>query len=811
MKEAPLPENEEARLASLYQYKILDTEPEQSFDELTRLAAYICGTPIALVSLVDANRQWFKSKVGLNALETPRSVAFCTHALLEPQQVFIVPDSHADERFADNPLVTSDPNVRFYAGVPLTTADGNSLGTLCVIDHVPRDLKPEQVEALRDLGRQVIRQMELRRNLAEMASTNGQQEQGAKIGKLFFKKMALGMGVATVLMILMGVVSYQNTTQILESNNLDINSLPVIKYLHSTLAKVEEAQTEQREYLLTQKEPDLVAYKNTTKEIYQNLANLKEIKQNTQYQHDLNILQKEIDIKINELDETIKLQQQEGIQATLLKLSNRTKDVAMNDIRNFIDAIETKQNQLIAERNKQAKTNAYNVLKIVFGGIFVNIFIFAGVAYITSLQTAEGNQVKETLEKERNFISTVLETAGALVVVFDLDGRIIRFNRACEETTGYSFNEVRGKILWNIFLAPEQVEPVKAAFNPILKGNSINKCKIEHYWITRDGSRRLISWSNTILIDNQESVKYIISTGIDITERQKAEENIRAMQNQIVIQEKLASLGSLTAGIAHEIKNPLNFVNNFAELSGDLTEELIEEINNQKNRLEPQVSEYITEVLKDLQQNVFKINEHGQRADKIINNMLLHASGGEGNWSTININILLAECLNLAYHGMRGNDPNFNVTIETDYDNSIESLQLVQQDLSRAFINIISNAFYAISEEKIRLGERNGFVPRISVQTKNLGDRIEICIQDNGNGIKQEVLDKIFNPFFTTKPAGEGTGLGLSLTHDIIVQQHQGEIKVETAEESYTKFIIILPKLNNFSTLNGSAKPTLIS
>jgi len=811
MKEAPLPENEQARLASLYEYKILDTEPEQSFDELTRLAAYICGTPIALVSLVDANRQWFKSKVGLNALETPRSVAFCTHALLEPQNVFIVPDSHADERFADNPLVTSDPNVRFYAGVPLTTADGNSLGTLCVIDHVPRDLKPEQVEALRDLGRQVLRQMELRRNLAEMASTNGQPEQGAKIGKLFFKKMALGMGVATALMILMGVVSYKNTTQVLDSTNLGNNSLPVIKYLQTTLAKIEEAQTEQREYLLNKQESDLVAYENTTKEIYQELAKLKKIKQYKQHQQNINILQKAIDAKINELNETINLQQQEGVKATLSKLSNRQNDVAMNDIRNVINAIEIKENQLIAERNKQAKTNAYNVLNIVFGGIVFNCFIFAGVTYITSLQTAEGNQVKETLEKERNFISTVLETAGALVVVFDIDGRIIRFNRACEETTGYSFNEVRGKILWDIFLAPDQVESVKAAFNPILQGNSINKCKLEHYWVTRDGTRRLISWSNTILLDNKESVKYIISTGIDITERQEAEDNIRAMQNQIVIQEKLASLGSLTAGIAHEIKNPLNFVNNFAELSGDLTQELIEEINNQKNRLEPQVTEYITDVLKDIQQNVCKINEHGQRADKIINNMLLHARGGEGNWSKTNINVLLAECVNLAYHGMRGNDPNFKVTVETHYDDAMEALDLVQQDLSRAFINIISNAFYAVNEKRMRMSESNGFVARISVQTKNLGDRIEICIQDNGNGIKQEVLDKIFNPFFTTKPAGEGTGLGLSLTHDIIVQQHQGEIKVETAEGSYTKFIIILPKLNNFSTLNSAAKPAFIS
>src|SRR5579883_725854 len=168
MMKAPLPENETQRIESLLQLKILDSPAEEAFDDLTRLASYICGTPIALISLVDTNRQWFKSKVGIEALETPRDISFCAHAILQPDEIFIVPDAMRDKRFATNPLVTSDPHVRFYAGVPLTNAERQSLGTLCVIDHVPRELTPEQVEALRTIDRQVIKQMELRRNIASL-------------------------------------------------------------------------------------------------------------------------------------------------------------------------------------------------------------------------------------------------------------------------------------------------------------------------------------------------------------------------------------------------------------------------------------------------------------------------------------------------------------------------------------------------------------------------------------------------------------------------------------------------------------------
>jgi signal transduction histidine kinase len=267
---------------------------------------------------------------------------------------------------------------------------------------------------------------------------------------------------------------------------------------------------------------------------------------------------------------------------------------------------------------------------------------------------------------------------------------------------------------------------------------------------------------------------------------------LKATQDQIIAQEKLASLGALTAGIAHEIKNPLNFVNNFAELSAELAEELLEEIENQKDNLDTETTEYIGEILNDLTQNVKKINEHGKRADNIVRGMLMHSGGKAGERQLTDINALLAEYVNLAYHGMRAKDSSFNITINSHYDDTIGSINVVPQNISRVFLNVINNACYSAHENKKELGE--GFLPTLSVSTKNLGEQIEIRIQDNGKGIPDEIRDKIFNPFFTTKPTGQGTGLGLSISHDIIVQEHQGELKVNTEAGSYAEFVIVLPR-----------------
>ena len=310
-----------------------------------------------------------------------------------------------------------------------------------------------------------------------------------------------------------------------------------------------------------------------------------------------------------------------------------------------------------------------------------------------------------------------------------------------------------------------------------------------------------ISIENSRLYNQLEAYNQTLEVKVEERTQQLQEKNhelsitlqkLKATQQQIIAQEKLASLGALTAGIAHEIKNPLNFVNNFAELSAEFTQELLEEIENQKDRLDTETTDYLEEILNDLTQNVKKINEHGKRADNIVRGMLMHSRGKGGDREPTDLNALLAEYVNLAYHGMRAKDASFNISIETHYDDTIGSVTVFPQDISRVFLNVINNACYAAHDKKKQLGD--DFSPRLSASTKNLGDRVELRIRDNGNGIPNDIVDKIFNPFFTTKPTGQGTGLGLSISHDIVVQGHQGELKVETEVGNYTEFIIVLPR-----------------
>jgi signal transduction histidine kinase len=269
-------------------------------------------------------------------------------------------------------------------------------------------------------------------------------------------------------------------------------------------------------------------------------------------------------------------------------------------------------------------------------------------------------------------------------------------------------------------------------------------------------------------------------------------DDLRTAQDRLIQTEKLASLGQLTAGIAHEIKNPLNFVNNFSALSVELVDELGEVLKpatlDDKTRVE---ADELTRMLKG---NLEKVVQHGKRADLIVKNMLLHSREGSTERRQVNLNGLVEECLNLAYHGARAENQEFKINLERSFDPTIGRVDLFPQEMTRVLINLISNGFYAATKRKAET-KLNGYQPTLAASTKNLGDRVEIRIRDNGGGIPAEVMDKIFNPFFTTKPPGEGTGLGLSLSHDIVVKQHGGSIEVDTRPGEFTEFKVILPRM----------------
>ncbi len=282
-------------------------------------------------------------------------------------------------------------------------------------------------------------------------------------------------------------------------------------------------------------------------------------------------------------------------------------------------------------------------------------------------------------------------------------------------------------------------------------------------------------------------------------ELQHALTDLRTTQTQLVQSEKMASLGELTAGIAHEIQNPLNFVNNFSELNGELIEEL--QLEKQKPLLERD-EELEKQLLLDLAQNLEKINHHGKRADAIVKGMLQHSRSSSSVKEPTDINALADEYLRLSYHGLRAKDKSFNATIKTEFDEHIEKIKIIPQDIGRVILNLLTNAFYAVTEKKKQqetkpannVGETNrSYEPTVTVLTKKIDNFLEISVRDNGSGIPQKVLEKIFQPFFTTKPTGKGTGLGLSLSYDIVTKGHNGQLLVNSKEGLGTTFVIKLP------------------
>jgi signal transduction histidine kinase len=289
----------------------------------------------------------------------------------------------------------------------------------------------------------------------------------------------------------------------------------------------------------------------------------------------------------------------------------------------------------------------------------------------------------------------------------------------------------------------------------------------------------------------EESTKQKEEIEVQKKNAEEALVELKAAQAQLIQNEKMASLGELTAGIAHEIQNPLNFVNNFSEVNTELIEEM-------KTELKAGNNDGAIAIANDIAENEQKINHHGKRADAIVKGMLQHSRSSSGVKEPTDINALADEYLRLAYHGLRAKDKSFNATMKTDYDETIGNINIIPQDIGRAILNLITNAFYAVTEKNASILRQTQdsagqqYEPTVSVSTKKLNGKVEIKVMDNGNGIPQKVLDKIFQPFFTTKPTGQGTGLGLSLSYDIITKGHNGELKVETKEGEGSGFIIQL-------------------
>jgi signal transduction histidine kinase len=332
----------------------------------------------------------------------------------------------------------------------------------------------------------------------------------------------------------------------------------------------------------------------------------------------------------------------------------------------------------------------------------------------------------------------------------------------------------------------ENIVPLRISTVFIFENNA---WKVTHWHVsvaieTAEGD----TWHvNEVLLQNQKLEKLVEERTAEL---KQSLADLKATQQQLIQSEKMASLGELTAGIAHEIQNPLNFVNNFSELNKELVLEANEEFENKDY-------EEVKAILKDIEANSEKINHHGKRADGIVKGMLQHSRSSSSEKEPTDINKLADEYLRLAYHGLRAKDKSFNANLETDFDENIGKINIIPQDIGRVILNLITNAFYVTNEKKVSSGKNltglDSYQPTVSIITKKNKTTVEIIVKDNGNGIPEKVLDKIFQPFFTTKPTGQGTGLGLSMSYDIVTKGHGGDLKVSSIPNEGSTFTIQIP------------------
>ncbi|MGY4562261.1 response regulator [Thermostichus sp. MS-CIW-32] len=528
MPKAPLPPNEEQRLAALRQYQILDTAPENSFDELVRLAAHICGTPIALVSLIDEHRQWLKAKFGVDVQETPRDVAFCAHAILSPKEPLVVPDATQDPRFADNPFVTQEPHIRFYAGVPLVTPEGQALGTLCVVDFQPRQLSPEQLDQLKALAHQVVAQLELRRTLRELAQTpllpkSGDTKPARK--NRFLLKVTAGFGLAALILAGIAYSAHRAASRLPQINREVTQLLEEHEVLEKLLREVEAAEVHKRSYLLTGNASFLRSYQTSTDSLFALLDRLQEFAalDPVQQEH-LSRLELLLApwLKLNH--DLIELRKQGELSAVQEALQSQEEEKLRQRIVDVVASLQEEDHRRLQQSSDQFQLAWSGTNAILLAGLTFTYCILAAVYSLIRRESAEREKAERSLKQERDFTNAVIDTAGALVVVMDPEGRILRFNRAAEQLSGYSLAEVKNRLLWDLgLIPPEDVPGVKQAFEQ-LKGNySLFLNRHENFWRTKQGALRLIDWTNTALIGANGEAEFLMSTGIDITDRGLAE------------------------------------------------------------------------------------------------------------------------------------------------------------------------------------------------------------------------------------------------------------------------------------------------
>lgn len=746
------------RLRALYEHHILDTPAEAAFDRFVRAAQEICQTPIALISLVDEQRQWFKARVGLDASETPRDISFCTHAI-EQSDLFVVTDAQADARFADNPLVTADPHIRFYAGMPLKTVEGYAVGTLCVIDHQPRELTPRQVHALKDLARQVSVELQRRRAIAQLIH---KPANGNKGENRFLRKLIVRFGLMTALTVGIQAATHWGNIRLLASKNWVTHTLEVISDIETVNAELANLRSATQEFVISGNPEALSNVDPSTSTIQQQFQELRRLTRDNAYQQqNLDQLEPLVNQELTYLKRMVAARQTSGFASVTPILQDEDRRILYPVLRSRLNQMRQEEEKLLTQRLTQAESNQKTAALVSTVGRIVVLGVILTTFGMVRQEIQRRRAAEADKEEQRELLEITLSSIGDGVVVTDCDRRVLSLNLVAEALTGWPEAAAKSRPVDDILqlVNLDTGEPVTGPFENALSTRNVQSLADGIGLRHRDGTTIPIDDSCAPIFSKEGNLRGVVMVFRDATPRVQAEAE---MENALEGEKELNELKSnFISMVSHDIRTPLTTILTSIEL----------------------LQHYIHKTTEEQRERYFnRIRNAIQQMQELLNDVLLFSEVGSNALKYEPAPLNLSEfCLDLIEEIQLSTGNSHEVVF---FNRSChQTVQMDAKILHHILANLLSNAVkYSPNQSKVYL------------DLECESDRVHFLVRDEGMGIPEDDIPKLFSAFHRASNVGRisGTGLGLSIVKNC-VELHQGQITVTSQLGQGTTFKVTLP------------------